>query len=338
MNKKATLFLAALLTICFIPTAYSQTGAAVTVHFIDVGQGDSIFIDTSDRDVLIDGGSATATQTVIEYLAYLNITHIHLVIATHAHEDHIGGLVNILDSTLTIDTVLYNNQTYTSATYNKFITNAQTHNLTAAQRGQTYILTETANLTILNPVQPNEFGDQNDNSVVTKLQAGKTTFLFMGDAEEPAEQSMLVSSVASVKCDLLKVGHHGSSTATSQTFLDIADPKYAVISAGQDNSYGHPHNITIQKLLTKGVKVYTTIASGTIVAQTDGTTITFQNNPQPIPEIQQNMIIPLFAATTLLTIIVYRKKLQNTHKQQSPSLPFCAQNSRCTLLTLEQIS
>jgi competence protein ComEC len=111
----------------------------------------------------------------------------------------------------------------------------------------------------------------------------------MGDAEEPAEQSMLVSSVASVKCDLLKVGHHGSSTATSQTFLDIADPKYAVISAGQDNSYGHPHNITIQKLLTKGVKVYTTIASGTIVAQTDGTTITFQNNPQPIPEIPQNM-------------------------------------------------
>jgi hypothetical protein len=96
--------------------------------------------------------------------------------------------------------------------------------------------------------------------------------------------------------------------------------------------------VTIQKMLTKGVKVYTTIASGTIVATTDGTAITFLNNPQPIPEIPQNMIIPLFAATTLLTIIVYRKKLQNTHKQQSPSLPFCAQNSRCTLLTLEQIS
>jgi competence protein ComEC len=111
MNKKAALFLAALLTICFIPTAYSKTGAAVTVHFINVGQGDSIFIDTSDRDVLIDGGSATATQTILECLADLNITQIHLVIATHAHEDHIGGLVDILDSTLTIDTVLYNNQT-----------------------------------------------------------------------------------------------------------------------------------------------------------------------------------------------------------------------------------
>lgn len=310
INKKAAFLLAVLIAVCFIPPASSQTGANVTVHFIDVGQGDSIFIDTQNRDVLIDGGSATASQTVIDYLDYLNITHIHLVIATHMHEDHIGGLVPILNSTITIDEILVNNQTHTSNTYNKFITLAQTHNLTVAQRGQTFILTETANLTIANPVQPLEFGDQNDNSVVTKLQVANTSFLFMGDAEEPAEQSMLVSSVVSIKCDMLKVGHHGSSTATSQAFLDIVSPSYAIISAGENNSYGHPHEETIQKLLAEGVTIYGTYVSGTIIASTDGTTLTFHDNPQPIPEFPSNLTLTILVTVTLLAAMIYRKKLQ----------------------------
>ena len=316
MNKTriTATILAVLIAVCFIPPASSQTGANVTVHFIDVGQGDSIFIDTKNRDVLIDGGSATASQTVIDYLDYLNITYIHLVIATHMHEDHIGGLVPILNSTITIDEILVNNQTHTSNTYNKFITLAQTHNLTVAQRGQTFILTETANLTIVNPVQPPEFGDQNDNSIVTKLQVANTSFLFMGDAEEPAEQSMLVSSVVSIKCDVLKVGHHGSYTATSQAFLDIASPTYAIISAGENNSYGHPHNETIQKLLAEGVTIYGTYISGTITASTDGTTVTFQDNPQPIPEFPSNLTLTILAIATLLTALIYRKKLQKPHK------------------------
>ena len=305
--------LAALLAVCFVPSAFSQTGANVTVHFIDVGQGDSIFIDTAEMDVLIDAGPSSASQTVLNYLDSLNITHIHLVIATHAHADHIGGLVAILNSGLTIDKVLYNNQTHTSATYTNFIAAAQTHNLTVAQRGQTYILTETANLTIVNPVQPLEFGDQNDNSVVTKLQAGNTTFLFTGDAEEPAEDSMLVSSVVSLKCDVLKVGHHESNTATSQTFLNITDPTYAIICAGVDNSYGHPHNETIHKLLTKGVTIYGTLVSGTIIATTDGTTITFQGSPEPIPEFTPKLFLTLLAATaTLLTVTLHRKNCRNT--------------------------
>jgi len=128
--------------------------------------------------LLIDAGSATASQTVLDYLTDIHIVHIDLVIATHVHEDHIGGLVDILNSILTIDEVLINNQTHTSQTYNNFIANAQTRTVTVAQRGQTIILTDTANLTILNSVQPLEFGDINDNSIVTKLQAGNTSFLF----------------------------------------------------------------------------------------------------------------------------------------------------------------
>ncbi len=302
--------LATLLIVCFLPSVSAQTGGNVTVHFIDVEQGDSIFIDTANKDVLIDGGSASQSQTVLNYLDSLNITHIHLVIATHMHEDHIGGLIAILNSTLTIDEVLVNNQSHTSATYTNFITAAQAHNLTVAQRGQTYILTETANLTVANPVQPLEFSDLNDNSVVTKLQVGNTSFLFTGDAEEPAEQSMLISSVVSLKCDVLKVGHHGSYTATSQTFLDIVAPEYAVICAGIDNKYGHPHNETIQKLITKSVDIYGTYASGTIIASTNGTTITF--NTEPIPETISPLILTTLAAAMLQAIMVYKRKPSNS--------------------------
>jgi competence protein ComEC len=313
-NKRSSaVFLAVLLVasiaVCFIPAASSQNGANVTVHFIDVGQGDSIFIDTSNMNVLIDASYSSASSTVLDYLDDLNITHIHLMIATHAHADHIGGLVGVLNSAITIDEVIINNQTHTSITYTNFITLAQTHTITVAQRGQTIILTETPNLTVLNPTQPLEFGDLNDNSIVVKLQAGNTSFLFTGDAEEDAEQSMIDVGV-NLQSDVLKVGHHGSHSFTTQAFLDLVSPSYAIISAGEGNTYGHPHNETIQKLLTKGATIYGTITSGTIIAQTDRTTITFQNNPQPIPEFQTNMLIAIFATTTLIALLFYRKKLQ----------------------------
>jgi competence protein ComEC len=317
MKRNAAVLMAVLLAVShvgvwFVPTVASQNSANVTVHFIDVGQGDSIFIDTQNRDVLIDGGSASAAQTVLDYLDNLNISLIHLVIATHAHEDHIGGLIAVLNSSITIEEVLVNNQTHTSATYTNFITLAQTRNLTVAQRGQTFTLTETANLTVYNPVQPLEFSELNDNSIVTKLQAGNTSFLFTGDAETPAEQSIIDAEV-NLKSEVLKVGHHGSNTATSQAFLDLVDPSYAIISAGLDNKYGHPHNETIQKLLAKGVTIYGTYISGTIIASTDGTTIIFQDNPQPIPEFPSNLASTIiFVTATLLAITVCRKKLQNT--------------------------
>jgi beta-lactamase superfamily II metal-dependent hydrolase len=117
---------------------------------------------------------------------------------------------------------------------------------------------------------------------------------------------MLISSVVSLKCDLLKVGHHGSNTATSQTFLDVVDPEYAVICAGIDNTYGHPHNETIQKLTAKGVDIYGTYASGTIIASTNGTTITF--NTEPIPETISPLALTMLAAAILLAITVYKRK------------------------------
>ncbi len=309
-------FIILTLILCCVPCGHSQTVENVTVHFIDVGQGDSIFIDTAGQDVLIDAGSKTVTQTVLDYLTNLNITHLHLVIATHAHEDHIGGLVGVINSNITIDTVLYNNQTHSSATYTNFVSAAQSHNLTVAQRGQVFSLTNKSRLFVLNPVQPLQFSDQNDNSIVTKLQVVNTTFLFTGDAEEHAEQNMLISSVFSLKSDVLKIGHHGSYTATSQAFLDVVDPEYAIISAGLDNKYGHPHNQTLQKLETKNITTFCTIQSGTIIAQTNGNTITILNDPTPIiiPEIPQNMILPSFVVAISITIICKLKITKRASK------------------------
>jgi len=293
----------------FVVTA-SNDSSSVTVHYIDVGQGDSIFIDTPNKDVLIDGGPTSAGSTVLDYLGNLSITHIHLMIATHPHTDHIGGLVPVLNSSTTVDEILINNQTYASVTYTNFMNLAQSHTITVAQRGQTFILTETANLTVFNPVQPLEFpsvNDANDNSVVVKLQVGNTSFLFTGDAEADAEQSMLDAGL-DLQSDILKVGHHGSRTATTQPFLDSVAPSYAIISAGEDNPYGHPHEETIQKLLAKEVTIYGTFNSGTIVALTDGTSIIFQDSPQPIPEFQSSIILLIFILVTLLAVIVYRRK------------------------------
>jgi len=320
MNRKAAAFLTVLVIgisvgVGFAKSDYgkkafavapSKSSSSITVHYIDVGQGDSIFIDTPNRDVLIDGGPALAASTVLNYLGSLNITHIHLMIATHAHEDHIGGLVAVLNSTMNIDEILINNQTYTSNTYTNFMNLGQSHTTTVAQRGQTFMLTDTANLTVFNPAQPLEFSSVNDNSVVVKLQVGNTSFLFTGDAEADAEQSMLDAAL-NLQSNILKVGHHGSRYATTQPFLDSVAPSYAIISAGKDNLYGHPHQETIQRLLAKGVTIYGTLKSGTIIASTDGTSITFQDSPEPIPEFRSNILLQIFIAT-LLAIMVYKRK------------------------------
>jgi competence protein ComEC len=264
----------------------------VTVHIIDVGQGDSILIDTPNEDVLIDGGPKKAAATVLDYLINsVSITHIHLMIATHVHEDHIGGLVAVLNSTINVDEILINNQTCTTEIYTSFMDLVKTHTITVAQRGQTFLLTETANLTVFNPVQPLEFTEENDNSIVVKLQVGNTSFLFTGDAEADAEQSMLDADLNLQSC-YLKVGHHGSRTATTQAFLDEVQPSYAIISVGTGNKYGHPHQETLDKLNAMDVTIYRTDELGTIIII--------------IPEFQLSIILPIFMTATLLATIAHR--------------------------------
>jgi competence protein ComEC len=292
---------------CFVSGA---SDLKVTVHFIDVGQGDSILINASGVEVLVDGGPSSAGNTVLSYLNELSVTHLSLMVATHMHEDHIGGLITVLSSAIQVDEVIINNESDTTQTYTQFITLAQNHGLGVAWRGQVYSLASTVNMTVFNPIQPLEFTDQNENSVVMKLQAGQTSFLLEGDASSGAEQSMINAGL-NLHSDVLKVGHHGSVYATTDAFLNSVQPTYAVISCGLNNPYGHPAPETIQRLLSHNVIVYGTYKSGIIIATTDGTTIAFPSNPIAIPEYPTILMPSMLVLTALSTAILYGRKTRS---------------------------
>ncbi|MEM3580331.1 MAG: ComEC/Rec2 family competence protein [Candidatus Bathyarchaeia archaeon] len=286
----------ALLTVCYslflfgsVQAVLCENQPLVRVYFFDVGQGDAIFIETDGHDVLIDGGPRSAGSMLMGYLSDLGVSEIAYVVATHPHEDHIGGLISVLGSSISVSVVLYNNQSATSQVYKDFMSLAQSK-ITIVQRGQQYILSENVNFTILNPVQPLNFTVANSNSIVLRLQVGNVAFLFTGDATFEAEESMMDAGL-NLSSQVLKVAHHGSRYATSEAFLDVVNPSYAVISAGIGNPYGHPHGETVQRLLSKGVTVYGTYVSGTIVMGTDGQTVYVYGNPTPIPEFSQHIVL-----------------------------------------------
>ena len=287
--------------------ALAEYDEVATLYFIDVGQGDSVFIDTSGLDVLVDGGTRTAGATVVDFLDDLNIVEIHLMVATHMDADHIGGLITVLNSAIQVDQILNNNQTGTTLTYNDFMALANTHSINIAQRGETFVLAQNVNLTVLNPVQPLEFNKQNLNSVAMRLQIGESSFLLMGDAEVETEESILQSGME-VSGDVLKVGHHGSDTATSDHFLTMVSPSIAIVSAGEDNPYGHPHQETLDKLIANQITTYGTYQSGTITITANSTSIQVLNEPTPIPELSVTIII-VSLPITLSVVIVLKRKL-----------------------------
>jgi competence protein ComEC len=286
-----------LVSVGFESAVYAVDQESLTVYFIDVGQGDSIFIDTSGLDVLVDGGTRTVGVAVVNFLQNLGVDHIDLLVATHMDADHIGGLIAVLNSSVQVGEVLVNNQTGTTVTYSDFMSLANTHSVVAAQRGDVYVLAEDVNFTVLNPVQPLEFSEQNENSVVMRLQIGGSSFLLMGDAEASTEESILLSGLE-VDSDVLKVGHHGSNSSTTDAFLSAVSPSMAVISAGLNNPYGHPHQETLDKLFAHQDTVYGTYQSGTVIISANSTSIQVLNNPTPIPE-----YVPLLATAAVFVIL-----------------------------------
>ncbi|MEM0313207.1 MAG: ComEC/Rec2 family competence protein [Candidatus Bathyarchaeia archaeon] len=315
-----TILLCTTLLCSILPVTYGNS-SIVTIYFFDVGQGDAAFIDTDGLDVLVDGGSRDAGASLLSYLRDLNVSKIDIVVATHPHEDHIGGLVAVLKSTITVGTILYNGQSADTKVYSEFI-NLAHDKMKIAERGQTYILDFNVNLTILNPTHPLEFGDINSNSVVFRLQAGSTAFLFMGDATCETEESIIRAGF-NLAGQVLKVGHHGSRYATSQEFLDMINPKHAIISAGLGNPYGHPHQETLQRLSEKGVLIYGTYECGTIVINTDGQAIKVNvAKAAEIPEFGislQERIVYLglaFILVTVFLLITYRESRKRRAKRR----------------------
>lgn len=262
-----------------VDNLYNENTAVgeLKVHYINVGQADSILITQGGKNMLIDAGNNADSALVVDYLKKQGISKLDYVIGTHPHEDHIGGLdtvINVFD----IGTIYMPKVTSTTETYKDVITaiSNKGKKITVPNVGSTFNVGD-AVATILAP-NNSSYADINNYSIAIKLKFGNNSFIFMGDAEDISEGEILAKQL-DLEADVLKVGHHGSSSSTTQAFLNKVNPKYAVISVGKGNDYGHPHKSTMDRLKAKGVTVYRTDENGTIVATSNGSNITFNTNP-----------------------------------------------------------
>ena len=254
------------------PTVPTQSSATMTVHYIDVGQADSILLECDGEYMLIDGGNVPDGNDVVEYLLDVGVQELEAVVATHAHEDHVGGLSDVL-RTFPTEAVYAPTRTYSSGCFDQFVYYTDQQNLTIQipQPGDTIDLGD-ATVTVLGPVK--SYAETNNTSIVLLAQFMENRFLFTGDMELRAETDMLDFGI-DVKANVLKVGHHGSDTSTGYRFLREVAPTYAVISVGEGNTYQHPHEAPLSRLKDAEVTVYRTDELGTIVAVSDGKNITF---------------------------------------------------------------
>ncbi|MGZ4881047.1 MAG: ComEC/Rec2 family competence protein [Halobacteriota archaeon] len=258
-----------------IPQARQPTGANLTMTAIDVGQGDSILLTfPHNESMLIDGGKEVEGLTVVSYLHSVGITHLNGIVATHPDSDHIGGLITVLDS-VQVDHVYDVGLPKSSATYSTFLQLVAQKNIsyTQSRAGDSIAMDSDTTILIINPPQAKYATEapDNDHSIVMKVTYQRVSYLLTGDAESSAEARMI--SMYNCSAYVLKVGHHGSSSASSAAFLRAVMPHIAVISAGANNSYGHPAPQTLTRLAAVNATIYRTDMQGTIVVTTNGLTV-----------------------------------------------------------------
>lgn len=251
------------------PSSGQATGGNLEVHFIDVGQGDSMLLKYGNKTMLIDGGPIEAGSTTASYLKRQGISKIDILVSTHPHSDHIGGLLKVLKE-FPVGMVYDSGQPHTTQTYEEYLTLIDQKNIRyrVPEPGDTIDFAPGVNVQVLS-VGVVDNGDLNDKSIVLKVSHGSISFLFMGDAGFDTE-SLLLSSGYDLKSDVLKVGHHGSKYSSGTAFIKAVDPKISVIEVGSNNPYGHPTIEAIGRLDAAGSQVYRTDRDGNVVITSDG--------------------------------------------------------------------
>lgn len=242
----------------------------LSVHVLDVGKADAIYIHCGDKDVLIDAGDVDITKPVTEYLKRKHVEKLDLVMVSHQHRDHFGGMKDIIN-TFPISRFMMPelpaSLTPTGKTYESVLLALRDKNMHLEKPpvGESFELGN-MNFQILGPLKP--YDSMNNNSIVVKLSYGDNSFLFTGDAEKDAEKDILKANY-DLRCDVLKVGHHGSATSTTQAWLNAINPRFAVVSVGPDRN-NLPKADTIKRLKSSGAEVYRTDLNGTVVFCSNG--------------------------------------------------------------------
>lgn len=252
-----------------IDSVTAANAEGVYAAFIDVGQGDSIFLRSpSGKTMLVDAGTPDSFESIQDVLNGEGVTKLDVVIMTHPHSDHMGSMKKVIEN-YGIGTFYMPDAVNTTSTFEKVL------NALESKKVKTKVIWGSANTAIkwddnvevrvLSPIQGADYQNKlNNMSLVVKVTYGETSLLLTGDAESYAEELMIASEKELLKADVLKIGHHGSSTSSSQAFLDSVQPKAVVISVGKNNDYGHPHRETMQRLKKLGTEIYRTDKLGTI--------------------------------------------------------------------------
>lgn len=291
-----TVVLALLISLVFGLNSATAATQNLTVHFIDVGQGDAIFIKTpKGENILIDAGNKAKGHNVVSYLKKQKVTTIHVMIATHPDADHIGGLDEVLDA-FSVKNIYAPKVSHTTQAYKDFLSAVKREKKTirTAKAGVSLPIDKSVQAKFIAPVKEYSKSDLNNWSAVLSLKYNKNSFLFAGDAELKSEKDMLAKKYLS-KVDVLKVGHHGAKESTSKEMLNIVKPTNAVISVGKGNRYKHPTTDTLNRLKAVKSKVFRTDTQGSIIATSDGKTVKFNTKPSNDPTVSKPAVYKLTA-------------------------------------------
>lgn len=246
-------------------TTFKENNNNLTITYLDVGQADAILIQNQNQNMLIDAGNNEDGELLVQYFKEKNITQFNYLIGTHPHEDHIGGLDDIINA-FQINKIYLPDAITTTKTFLDVLDAIERKKLsfTVPEIDETFCLGE-AIITVI--YTGTDTKNLNNASIILKLTFKNTSFLFTGDTTNTIESLILEKDI---QADVLKIGHHGSKTSTSKEFLNKVNPKYAILSVGKNNNYNHPHSTTLNKLKEKNIKTYRTDQSGSIIIQSDG--------------------------------------------------------------------